>query len=58
MKYYAVRVGRVVGIFFTWDDCKRQVNGFPKAEYKSFQRLDLANDYIGFESKKDYPKKY
>ena len=52
MKYYAVRVGRIVGIFFTWEDCKRQVHKYPGAEYKSFDRIDLANEYISFERKK------
>lgn len=36
MKYYAVRQGREVGIFTTWDECKRLVTGYKGAEYKSF----------------------
>ena len=35
-KYYAVRVGKVPGIYQTWDECKKNVHGFPAAEYKSF----------------------
>lgn len=46
-KVYAVRVGRETGIFNTWDECKKQVDGFPKAEYKSFKRLEEAQEYIG-----------
>lgn len=36
-KYYAVKKGLVPGIYQTWDDCKKQVNGFPGAVYKSFK---------------------
>lgn len=35
-KYYAVRHGRTPGIYLTWEDCSRMVEGFPKAVYKSF----------------------
>ena len=33
-KYYAVRVGKVPGIYQTWDECKKNVHGFPAAEYR------------------------
>ena len=45
-KYYAVRKGKCVGIYNTWDECKSQVNGFSGAEYKSFSNLEEANEYI------------
>ena len=35
-KYYAVRIGRKSGIYRSWDECKRQVDGFPYAKFKSF----------------------
>lgn len=35
-KYYAVRRGHTPGIYETWDDCKRQVDGYKGAVYKSF----------------------
>jgi viroplasmin and RNaseH domain-containing protein len=35
-KFYSVSVGREVGVYTTWDDCKRQVHGFSGAVYKSF----------------------
>ena len=41
-KIYAVRKGHKTGLFYTWDECKKQVNGFSGAEYKSFQTLDEA----------------
>lgn len=50
-KFYAVRKGYKVGIYNTWDECKKQVNGFSGAEYKSFQTLAEANEYMGVEKK-------
>ena len=46
MKYYAVKNGRKTGIFTSWDECKEQVHGFLDAEYKSFQTLEEANNYL------------
>ena len=46
-KFYAVKVGRNRGIFYTWDECKAQVDGFPGAKYKSFQSLEEANEFLG-----------
>lgn len=45
-KYYAVRNGYKIGIFGTWDECKKQVNGFSGAEYKSFTSLEDAKAFI------------
>lgn len=50
-KYYAVRKGRNVGIYKTWDECKEQVHGFKGPEYKSFKTLQEAKDYISVEKK-------
>ena len=36
-KFYAVRKGKKTGIYTTWDECKEQVDGYPKAEYKGFK---------------------
>jgi len=47
-KYYAVRSGREPGIYLTWDECKAQVDGYPKAEYKSFSALRDAEVYLGY----------
>jgi ribonuclease HI len=35
-KFYVVWKGREVGVFATWDLCKKQVHGFEGAQYKSF----------------------
>lgn len=45
-KFYAVRKGKKTGIFFTWEDCKKQVTGFSGAEYKSFLTKEEAENYL------------
>ena len=47
MKYYAVKNGRVPGIYTTWKDCKAQVDGYSSAVYKSFTAKRDALAYIG-----------
>ena len=46
MKFYAVKKGRKIGVFRTWDECKEQVDGFSGAEYKSFSNLLEASQYL------------
>ena len=46
-KFYAVKVGRVPGIYGTWDECKTQVEGYPNSEYKGFARLSEAESFVG-----------
>jgi len=36
MKYYAVRSGRHVGVYTTWEACRAQVERFSGAQYKAF----------------------
>ena len=45
-KYYAVKNGRKIGVFLTWDECKAQVEKYSGAEYKSFSTMDEANAYL------------
>jgi len=45
--FYAVKNGRMTGIFLTWDDCKAQIDGFPNAIFKGFQTKDEAIAYLG-----------
>ena len=49
-KYYAVRVGKVPGVYQTWEECKKNVHGFPAPEYKSFMSIEEANAYMGREA--------
>ena len=46
-KFYAVKQGRKTGMFLTWDDCKKQVMGYPGAIYKSFGTKEEAEAYLG-----------
>ena len=46
MKYYAVKVGRVSGIYSSWDECKAQVDGYEGAIFKSFSNIVDAQDYL------------
>ena len=50
-KYYAVVKGRTPGIYFTWDDCKAQIEHFPGAIYKGFETIMDAGTFV--ESNKD-----
>ncbi|MCD5471175.1 RNase H1/viroplasmin domain-containing protein [Lactobacillus delbrueckii] len=45
-KTYAVRKGRQPGIYYSWPEAEKQVNGFPGAEYKSFSRESDALNYL------------
>ncbi len=49
-KYYAVWKGKETGVFETWADCKKQVDGFDGAQYKSFETKQEAE----FALKKNY----
>lgn len=51
-KVYAVRRGRIKGIFWSWEDCKESVDGFPGAEYKGFSALPEALQYMEKTGKK------
>lgn len=45
-KVYAVRVGRSCGLFMSWEECKKQVAGFPAARYKSFTNAQEALSWL------------
>ena len=46
-KFYAVRVGRVPGIYLSWDACKKNIDGFSGAVYKSFKTKAEAEAFMG-----------
>lgn len=46
-KLYAVKKGFTPGIYHSWDECKKQVDGFSGAQYKSFKIYDEAISYLG-----------
>lgn len=45
-KYYAVAVGRSVGIFNDWATAEKQVKGFGGAKFKSFSSKDEASVWL------------
>ena len=48
-KYYAVKKGKVPGIYFNWNDCKAMVDGYQGAVYKSFKTIEEAEKFINGE---------
>lgn len=45
-KYYAVAKGHKTGVYNSWEDCKEQVSGYSKNQYKGFRTKSEAEDYI------------
>ena len=56
-KFYAVKKGKIPGIYNSWDDCKKMVDGFPGAVYKSFKTLEEAEAFVGAEGSSSGAKK-
>lgn len=58
-KFYVVWKGKLPGIYTSWEDCKKQIDGFPEAVYKSFKDKTLAENafnegsenYIGLDER-------
>lgn len=46
-KYYAVKKGKITGVFNSWEDCRASVDGYPGAEFKGFTSLEEAKAYLG-----------
>lgn len=44
--FYAVRKGKVPGVYQTWKDCQDNILGFSGAEYKGFTTKDEAEAYM------------
>jgi ribonuclease HI len=61
-KFYVVWKGHKKGVFTSWKVCKKQIDGFEGAQYKSFADLNEAEfastknyaDYVGKETKKTF----
>lgn len=56
-KYYAVRRGRKIGIYNTWEECKEKVYKYSGAVYKSFFNLEDAREFINQEPIVEYEYK-
>ena len=51
-KYYAVKIGRVPGIYDSWEECQANVSGISGAIFKSFRSLEEAETFINESDKK------
>ena len=45
-KFYAVRSGHKRGIYRTWEECRKQVEGYSNAVYKGFFTLRDAEEFL------------
>lgn len=52
-KFYGVKSGYTPGVYNSWDECAKQVKGYPGAEYRGFSTLEDAGKYV---FGKDYVK--
>jgi ribonuclease HI len=50
-KFYAVKNGKVNGVYFDWNTCKSMVSNVANAQYKSFTTFDEAIIYMSLDSK-------
>ena len=48
--FYAVKRGREPGIYDNWDECRRNVQGFPRSFYKGFKTQEEAQEFLDDES--------
>lgn len=46
-KYYAVKKGKITGVFTSWEECRDSVEGYSGAEYKGFALRREAEAYLG-----------
>jgi ribonuclease HI len=45
-KFYAVKIGKKIGVFNNWNDAKKHVDGVSGAIYKSFSTLIEAKAFL------------
>ncbi|XP_006112113.1 ribonuclease H1 isoform X1 [Pelodiscus sinensis] len=45
--FYAVRRGRRIGVYQTWEECREQVNRYPGASFKKFDSEADARSFVG-----------
>ncbi|MGQ9846635.1 MAG: ribonuclease H1 domain-containing protein [Bacteroidales bacterium] len=55
-KYYVVWQGFKPGIYDSWEECKKQVEGYTGAKYKSFETYDLASQAFFLNHNKNIQK--
>ena len=45
-KFYSVVIGRIPGLYTTWEDCETQVSKYPGAIFKAFCSREEAHEYL------------
>jgi ribonuclease HI len=45
-KFYAVAIGKTLGVFRSWKECEANIKGWPKALYKSFPTHAEALEFV------------
>ena len=50
-KYYAVKKGKITGVFESWDQCRDAVEGVSGAQYRGFASMEEALEYLGGSAK-------
>lgn len=48
-KFYAVKKGIAPGVYNSWEECKKMVDGYSGAIYKSFSTFEEASTFAGVE---------
>ena len=48
--YYAVKKGKVCGIFESWDECQKVISGVSSPDFKGFRTLEEAQAYLNDEN--------
>lgn len=56
--FYAVRRGRTPGLFLTWDDCKKQIDGVSGADFKRFTDGNEALAWLTAEPANTHTQQY
>lgn len=46
VKVYAVKIGVHPGVYYTWEECKSQVDKVPGASYRSFSTKSEAEEWL------------
>ena len=52
-KYYAVKKGKKIGIFESWEECKEQITSYRGAVFQSFLSYNDAQSYLSEIEKKE-----
>lgn len=46
MAHYAIAKGRIPGVYATWNEAKKQIDGFKYAKYRKFETAEEAHAFV------------